>query len=84
MLHCPQPGQYEENNGDPKIAGDAVDPHFRRQRLEEGEETGRFLLQFLVQDADAQVHEGKCEVYRSLSLQGYRQVSYGHVSFLQQ
>ena len=76
------PGEYEEQDGDPEVGKDHVDPHVHRQRLHEGEELGRLLLRLLVEDADPQVHEGHREVHGLLPLVGDGQVGNSQVILL--
>ena len=47
------PGEYEEQDGDPEVGKDHVDPHVHRQRRQEGEEVGRRGRLLLVQNSNA-------------------------------
>ena len=77
-----EPGEDEEEDGDTEVGHGRVDPHVQGQRREEGKEIRRLLLRLLVEDADAQVHEGHGEVYGLLPLVRDRQVCDGQVCFL--
>ena len=79
-----EPGEDEEEDGDTEVGHGRVDPHVQGQRREEGEQVGRLLLRLLVEDADAQVHEGHGEVDGLLSLVGDGEVGDGEVRLLGQ
>lgn len=76
------PGQDVHDDGDADVSGDHVQPHFQRERREEREEGGSHLLGLLVEDGDAQVHEGHREVHSFLPLVVDSQVCDGHVRLL--
>ena len=79
-----EPGEDKEEDRYPEVGHGGVDPHVQGQRRQEGEQVWRFLLRLLVEDADAEVHEGHGEVDGLLPLVGDGQVGYGEVRLLGQ
>ena len=78
-----EPGQHEHGQAHRDVRAEHVEPDLRRQRVEEGEESGTLTLRTLEQDADAEVHERLREVDHLLAQIVNRQRRHCQISFLQ-
>ncbi len=75
-------GDEEEEEGDAEEGGDEVHPDVHGQRRHEAEQFWGLLLVLLVEDSNAERHEGHGEVHCCLPFIGDGQVGHCYVRFL--